>query len=112
MRSLLETRRFQWAIVAVIVVNAATLGAETSSVLTGHVGGFLRAVDRITLAVNAMDEQSTSAEEQHTDDRLTVMLSEMVRLHAKLDAVLAAQAVPAGSGRDRPEDHVEAGLSP
>ncbi|WP_084780163.1 ion transporter [Planobispora rosea] len=55
MRSLVEARPFQRIIVVIILVNAATIGAETSSVLTAHIGGFLHAVDRITLAVFAME---------------------------------------------------------
>lgn len=51
LRSFLESRHFEQAIVTVIVVNAVTLGAETFDGLTDRVGGFLHAVDRITLAV-------------------------------------------------------------
>lgn len=51
LRSFLETRLVQRAIVAVIVVNAITLGATTSETLIAQMGGFLHTVDRITLAV-------------------------------------------------------------
>ncbi|MEV6865651.1 ion transporter [Streptosporangium subroseum] len=51
MRSFLETSRFQRALVAVIVLNAITIGCETSSYLTDRIGGLLHVVDRIILAV-------------------------------------------------------------
>jgi voltage-gated sodium channel len=50
-RSFLETSRFQRALVAAIVVNAITIGCETSSYLTDRIGGLLHVVDRIILAV-------------------------------------------------------------
>ena len=51
LRSFLETRLARRVIVAVIIVNAVTLGAATSETLIAHMGGFLHTVDRITLAV-------------------------------------------------------------
>ncbi|GAA3137826.1 hypothetical protein GCM10010466_30910 [Planomonospora alba] len=67
----------------------------------------------IAVVVNAMDEQTTSSEEQHTDDQLATMLAELARLHAKIDAMRAAQAVPAGSHGDHPGDrHAPAPASP
>ncbi len=51
LRSFLESRHFEQAIVTVIIVNAVTLGAETSDYLNDRIGGFLHAVDRVTLAV-------------------------------------------------------------
>ncbi|WP_307845502.1 ion transporter [Planomonospora sp. ID67723] len=51
MRSILESRFFQRALITVIVLNTATIGAETSAVLTDHIGGILHTVDRVTLAV-------------------------------------------------------------
>ncbi|OUC93909.1 ion transporter [Streptosporangium minutum] len=50
-RSFLETRLFQRAVIAVIVINAITIGCETSSYLTDRIGGFLHVVDRVALAV-------------------------------------------------------------
>ncbi|MFI6452774.1 ion transporter [Streptosporangium amethystogenes] len=50
-RSFLETRLFQRVVTAVIVINAITIGCETSSYLTDRIGGFLHAVDRIALAI-------------------------------------------------------------
>ncbi|TDC05362.1 ion transporter [Nonomuraea longispora] len=41
----------------------------------------------IAVVVNAMDDESTSAEEQRTDDRLKAITEELARLHAKLDAL-------------------------
>ncbi|GAA4224725.1 voltage-gated sodium channel [Streptosporangium album] len=54
-RSFLETRLFQRAVVAVIVVNAITIGCETSSYLTDRIGGLLHVVDRIALTVFAVE---------------------------------------------------------
>ncbi|MER5420206.1 ion transporter [Streptosporangium roseum] len=50
-RSFLETRLFQRTVIAVIVINAITIGCETSSYLTDRIGGFLHVVDRVALAV-------------------------------------------------------------
>ncbi|GLW11744.1 hypothetical protein Misp01_68720 [Microtetraspora sp. NBRC 13810] len=50
-RSFLETPLVQRAVVAVIIVNAITIGCETSSYLTDRIGGFLHVVDRVALAV-------------------------------------------------------------
>jgi voltage-gated sodium channel len=43
--------RFQQFIIAVIVVNAVTLGLETSATVTSRAGGLLHAADRIALAI-------------------------------------------------------------
>lgn len=48
---LVETPRFQHVITAVILVNAVTLGAETSAGLVDRFGGLLHVVDRIALTV-------------------------------------------------------------
>jgi len=50
-RSFLENPAFQRFLIALIVFNAITIGAETSSYLTGRIGGLLYAVDRIVLVV-------------------------------------------------------------
>ncbi|MER7505131.1 ion transporter [Nonomuraea pusilla] len=50
-RDVLERRVVQRAIIAVIVVNAVTIGMETSSFLMDRAGGLLHAVDRVALAV-------------------------------------------------------------
>ncbi|WP_055509401.1 ion transporter [Nonomuraea pusilla] len=50
-RDVLEHRVVQRAIIAVIVVNAVTIGMETSSFLMDRAGGLLHAVDRVALAV-------------------------------------------------------------
>nr|WP_106402893.1 ion transporter [Actinocorallia populi] len=50
-RTLVESRRFQRFVTAVILVNAATLGCETSPYLLAEYGGLLHAVDRIALGV-------------------------------------------------------------
>ncbi|RDI34943.1 ion transporter [Lentzea flaviverrucosa] len=46
-----ESTRFQWMIICVIVVNAATLGAETSPSIVAEHGDLLSAVDHLALAV-------------------------------------------------------------
>ncbi|GAA2850796.1 hypothetical protein GCM10010517_08320 [Streptosporangium fragile] len=51
MRSLLETRLVQRAVIAVIVVNAVAIGCETSSYLMDRIGTFLHVIDRAALAV-------------------------------------------------------------
>ena len=50
-RGLVDSDPFQHAITAVIVVNAITLGCETSPVLVDRFGGLLRAVDRTALSI-------------------------------------------------------------
>jgi voltage-gated sodium channel len=50
-RVLVEHKRFQQVIIWVIVVNAITLGLETSSSVMSEAGGFLNVVDRLTLAI-------------------------------------------------------------
>jgi voltage-gated sodium channel len=48
---LVESRRFQSVIIALIVVNAITLGLETSAAAMVEYGAFLRLLDRAILAV-------------------------------------------------------------
>lgn len=50
-RALVEDRRFQLFIIWVIVVNAGTLGLETSPAVTNSIGGLLHVADRIMLAI-------------------------------------------------------------
>ncbi|MFF0305786.1 ion transporter [Streptosporangium sp. NPDC004379] len=54
-RRILETPRLQRVIIFVIVLNAVTIGCETSSVLADRVGGLLHVIDRVTLAVFAAE---------------------------------------------------------
>ncbi|TDD25289.1 ion transporter [Nonomuraea diastatica] len=63
----------------------------------------------IAVVVNAMDDESTSAEEQRTDDRLRTIMEELARLHTKLDA-LSTQARNRGQG-DGPEAESSPSLS-
>ncbi|WP_394621968.1 ion transporter [Lentzea sp. JNUCC 0626] len=49
--SLVESNRFQMFIVAVIVINAITLGAETSTVLHAKFGPALTVIDHTALAI-------------------------------------------------------------
>ncbi|MEO3859117.1 ion transporter [Acrocarpospora sp. B8E8] len=50
-RQVLEHRLAQRAIIAVIVINAITIGCETSTYLMDRAGGVLHAIDRIALGV-------------------------------------------------------------
>jgi len=50
-RALVESRRFERAITALIALNAITLGLETSPAALATFGGLLHATDRIVLAV-------------------------------------------------------------
>lgn len=50
-RSLVEDRRFQHAIIVVIIINAATLGLETSLHMRTEYGGALHVVDRVALSI-------------------------------------------------------------
>lgn len=51
LRAGVESPRVQNTIVALIVLNAITLGLETSEIVMRHVGPFLLAIDRAILAV-------------------------------------------------------------
>lgn len=55
LQGILESARFQYAITALIVVNAITLGLETSSTVTDAIGGLLGALDRAILAVFVLE---------------------------------------------------------
>jgi len=50
-RELVESPRFQRGVIVVIVLNAITLGLETSPELEARLGGFLHFADRLALAV-------------------------------------------------------------
>lgn len=54
-RLLVESRRFQYAIVAVIIINAVTLGAETSPGLADWGGGALGHLDTIALMIFVLE---------------------------------------------------------
>src|SRR5687767_11390805 len=54
-RTIVEHRTFQPTVIAVILVNAVTLGLETSTVVMNSAGGLLHAVDRVALAVFVAD---------------------------------------------------------
>jgi len=51
LKTFLETQRFQYFIIAVIVVNAIVLGMQTSDQLVTSMGGILNALDQIALAI-------------------------------------------------------------
>lgn len=50
-RAFVETRRFEHAITAVIVINAIGLGLETSPSAMAHFGGIIYAIDRAAIAI-------------------------------------------------------------
>lgn len=50
-RLLIESNRFQGFIMMLIVINAITLGMETSDTLMASIGGVLRAIDRVVLGI-------------------------------------------------------------
>ncbi|MFF0246921.1 ion transporter [Streptosporangium sandarakinum] len=50
-RRILETPRLQRVVIVVVVLNAVTIGCETSSLLVERIGGLLHVIDRVTLAV-------------------------------------------------------------
>jgi voltage-gated sodium channel len=52
---IVEHRAFQPTVIAVILVNAVTLGLETSPTIVDSAGGLLYAVDRVALAVFVVD---------------------------------------------------------
>jgi voltage-gated sodium channel len=52
---LVRSRRWEWTIIALIVVNAVTLGLETSQAAMAAAGPFLYALDRIVLAIFAVE---------------------------------------------------------
>jgi len=51
LRSLIESRHWEYAITGLIVLNAITLGLETSPAVMGAIGGFLTFFDQAILAV-------------------------------------------------------------
>ena len=51
LQRLLETPRFQYFIITVIVINAITLGLETDPAFLARHEGLLHALDRIALAI-------------------------------------------------------------
>ena len=50
-REFVEHKRFQQVVIWVIVVNAVTLGLETSTAVVRDFGGLLHVADRVMLAV-------------------------------------------------------------
>jgi voltage-gated sodium channel len=54
-RTIVEHRTFQPTVIGVILVNAVTLGLETSTVVMTSAGGLLHAVDRVALTVFVAD---------------------------------------------------------
>lgn len=51
LRQLIRSRQWEWTIVGLIVLNAITLGLETSATVTNIMGDVLVAFDRLVLAV-------------------------------------------------------------
>lgn len=50
-RQFVDSRRFQQVIMAVILINAVTLGAETSGAIVDRTGGLLAYADRAAIAI-------------------------------------------------------------
>mgnify|MGYP002621649168 CR=1 FL=1 len=55
LKTLIESRRFEMAITALIVINAITLGLETSQAAMASFGPVLIALDRIILSVFVLE---------------------------------------------------------
>ena len=55
LRELVDAPRFQQVIIGIILVNAVTLGCETSPALVAEHGALLHAADRIALAVFTLE---------------------------------------------------------
>ncbi len=55
LQRLVESNRFQWTIVAVIVLNAITLGLETSASVMSHYGSLLHGLDQLVLGVFVLE---------------------------------------------------------
>lgn len=55
LQGVLESRRFQTGMIALIVVNAITLGLETSAVVMDAAGGLLMALDRFILGAFVLE---------------------------------------------------------
>ncbi|MDQ3762320.1 MAG: ion transporter [Actinomycetota bacterium] len=55
LRNFVDSNRFQRFIIAVIVLNALTLGLETSEWVVAQSGGLLHVVDQIALAIFAVE---------------------------------------------------------
>ncbi|OYW54340.1 MAG: ion transporter [Hyphomicrobium sp. 32-62-53] len=51
LRAILESQRFQLFIIAVIIINAATIGLETSKTAMAAAGGLIYALDMVALAI-------------------------------------------------------------
>ncbi|WP_321342455.1 ion transporter [Breoghania sp.] len=51
LRRLVQSRRWEWAIIAIIALNAVTLGMETSATLMNSVGGLLTFIDTAVLVI-------------------------------------------------------------
>lgn len=49
--NLISTRRFEWAIIALVVINALILGLETSPIVMERVGPFLQFLDALILTI-------------------------------------------------------------
>ena len=51
LKNLIESRRFEWFITAIIIVNAITLGLETVPAAMNAAGGLLLTLDRVILGI-------------------------------------------------------------
>ncbi|WP_136659874.1 ion transporter [Nitratireductor sp. XY-223] len=61
LKNLLETRKFEWFITAIIIVNAITLGLETIPAAMERAGPLLLTIDRLILAIFVVELVSKMA---------------------------------------------------
>ena len=55
LRAMIEGPRFQWAITALITINAVTLGLETSTFAMIHAGWFITILDQVILGIFVLE---------------------------------------------------------
>ncbi|MDW5318562.1 ion transporter [Rhizobium sp. PL01] len=55
LKSLIESRHFERVVTALIIINAITLGLETSSTVMAHYGALLTTIDKVVLAIFTLE---------------------------------------------------------
>jgi len=61
LQSIIESRKFEWSITVIIVINAVTLGLETVPAAVAHFGSLLFFVDKLILAIFVVELLSKMA---------------------------------------------------
>jgi voltage-gated sodium channel len=51
LKSIIESKRFEWIVTALVIVNAVTLGLETIPAVMAEAGGLILFIDRVILTV-------------------------------------------------------------